>query len=376
MYSLISNKEADLMLKGVDDRYFTPSCASAANNTLHFFYRLVDLQKEIEKRTFYLGKYRNAEGAKHLMDLIGMSRDENDLLYPFAKAAMADVFDQLNANTLHIPKKYQWSDAKTPISIRALPASHTVPSTDLSGIRFAVTEDGSGIIIAGTYTDTTTISSDQQPTLSIQIQYETTYKILGASGTTIRNTSRTVVNIPSDHIHNTSGTSAYLVAPFIFYPELSNYDSSITSKEEIDATSITAPAPYGTVQPIWKEPAVLCVGDIVVDSGGVRYEVLVETDENNIDLSKDAKTVSSNETIVEGINYWLSVPYYLNLVSVEPLDNALLEALVNRVIWKWLVLSYPSEAAVYDTLYQDNIKSITLRCNIFNKNWRQVPRIL
>lgn len=79
---------------------------------LHLWYKLEWLRKEVDKRSAYLGKFRRTEEAKHLLDLINMTVDEYDLFIPFAKAAMADVFDAL---LKYVPKHEQtcfWREGK------------------------------------------------------------------------------------------------------------------------------------------------------------------------------------------------------------------------------------------------------------------------
>ena len=81
MYSIIKNPN-ERTFPLISRRNFMPSTPSSGAQCLHFAYRLEDLQAEIEKRTFYLGKFRRGENGEvpHLLDLIGMSRDEGDLL--------------------------------------------------------------------------------------------------------------------------------------------------------------------------------------------------------------------------------------------------------------------------------------------------------
>lgn len=379
MYSVSQqSKLASSVIKPINTKNFLASSISGSNSTIHFSYRLVDLQKEIEKRTFYLGKYRKTEEASHLLDLIGMSRDEGDLLYPFAKSAMADVYDRLNISTVHIPKGYKWMDAKIPTLVNAIPALAPLSANDVT-FNSNISSDKKSISISGTIQDNGLASGTafSNTTFKIVIQatisYSTEYSIIGTQ-TTIRPTYVLDIDIPVKNIRPLSANQWY-IAPFTFTPKL-ELQSDVTSVEILNTvTNITFK--LGSERLEYVEPVKLNAGDTITYNN-VNYEVLVDTDTNNLDVSNTTQViqVDASETLVEGIHYYFAVPNYMNITSVEPLDNAIMEALVNRIIWKWLVLSYPNEAATYDTLYKDNLNSIATRCNIFNKNWSQVPRIL
>ena len=373
MYSVTQQDKVASQGKQPLQKHFYAASQTSSNSLLHFSYRLIDLQKEIEKRTFYLGKYRKTEEAAHLMDLIGMSRDEGDLLYPFAKAAMGDVYDQLNVSALHIPKEYEWKDAVQPITIIPLPAL----STYSDSFSTTVSNNLKKLIVSGTITGLTLKGGGNIDNakygiaIKATVGYRTKYTIVD-SNVIVTPTKVIEVEIPSEYIHKTP-SGDWQVSQFTIDVPLEP-QTNMSSAELIDDT-FTGTVTVNDVQLLLKAPLKLNVGS-VIEVNGISYDVLQDTDENNLDLKTQCKAVDVDETMVEGIHYYFSVPNFLNMSSVSPLDTAIMEALVNRIIWKWLVLSYPAEAATYDTLYQDNLKSIAMRCNIFNKHWQQVPRIL
>lgn len=97
--------------------YRNPWCsllqnADASCCVLHLWYKIEWLKKEVEKRSSYLGKFRRTEEAKHLLDLISMTQDETDLFIPFAKDAMADVYDALHLYMPKHEKAYFWREGK------------------------------------------------------------------------------------------------------------------------------------------------------------------------------------------------------------------------------------------------------------------------
>lgn len=90
------------MLQGKDS-----SCA-----ILHLWYTIPFFQEEIDKRSSFLGSMRRTEEAQHLQDLIRMSNDETNMFIPFAKAAMADVFDALAEYMPKHEKAYWWREGQ------------------------------------------------------------------------------------------------------------------------------------------------------------------------------------------------------------------------------------------------------------------------
>jgi len=55
-----------------------------------------ELKEEVNKRTAFLGKHRQAEGAEHLLDLVEMTEDEAPLFDSFVRTIAADLFDSFS----------------------------------------------------------------------------------------------------------------------------------------------------------------------------------------------------------------------------------------------------------------------------------------
>lgn len=379
MYSITNNKRGKY--KTPAQNHFLPVSLSSATKQLHFSYKLVDLQKEIEKRTFYLGKYRRTEGTQHLLDLIGMSRDENDLLYSFSRAAMADVFDNINSNSLHIPKKYEWKGLTKPVNIRINDKINVgVVNQVISGTATIIDKDKGIVEFNANFKldDSYVTGTKYAVSASIDVTFICKRSLKTSStGTPIELSIDKKINgmeIPPANIIYTGPSDGWRLVGFRFEVPL-----------ETQGEFVSAEWVESVVESDWPAEVYVHLKDAEKIASGTffefnnkTYESIVDTDENEINKNINAVAVltDSEEALVEGIHYYFDVPEYLNLTTVDPLDNAIMEALVNRIIWKWLVLSYPQEAATYDTMYQDNIKSIAMRCNIFNKHWQQVPRIL
>lgn len=374
------------------DRHFCPATPSSGSRTLHFFYSLLNLQKEIEKRTFYLGKYRTDENGNkpHLLDLIGMSRDEADILYPFAKSAMADVFDALHSSTIGIPKLYKWEDKPNTITIKS---KQKFSITSAKFTNFNAVAQSDVIKIEGKIEYDCSNSSDKtqilddicRPCMTLAINYETTRSNIStcevvttphsvAIALDKRNIKAGAIKSSNTITHDVSCFYPFHLAPQngVFTQEQLSGAITISSQSLLEYFEYTKPEKIasGTHFTISNNPSA---------PKDTEYSALTEFTENDLPdkLSSVAEIVGNGETINEGIHYYFEFPNYFNESLVEPLDNAILEALVNRVIWHWLILSYPAEAATYDALYQASIAALKTRSDIFQKHWAtRIPRIL
>ena len=375
MYSIIKNPN-ERTFPLISRRNFMPSTPSSASQCLHFAYRLEDLQAEIEKRTFYLGKFRRGENGEvpHLLDLIGMSRDEGDLLYSFAKAAMADVFDSVNQYTLHIPKEYVWKKplSKDPIQVSVKPIVNLPTLTPTTEIE----NDAESILFSANLQDNTSplIDADKYG-ISFDIILQLSTEVVSMTdGSKIAKKRVVSHHVDKDSIICTNKTSGeWFVSPQVIFVQM-DYQTEYVSSEKITSV-LSVSIDQSSVKADERDEKRLHAGDVIIYQNK-EYEMIVDTNTNNLNIATDAIPFDRNNTMSDGIHYYMEVPCYINDTAAEPLDNAILEALVNRIIWKWLVLAYPNEAAAYDTIYKDSVNSIRMRCNVLQKNWQKTPRIL
>lgn len=110
----------------------TPWCDMLSRNSgpytiLHLWYKLSFLSEEVQKRTAYIGKFRRTEDTKHLLDLIAMTDDEKNMFVPFAKAAMADVFDVLYTYIPTCEKTCHWMEGRETITFTDEPTKPDPP---------------------------------------------------------------------------------------------------------------------------------------------------------------------------------------------------------------------------------------------------------
>lgn len=239
-------------------RYVTPWCEllrgkDSSCAVLHLWYKIDMIREEIDKRTSYLGKLRRAEEAKHLLDLIQLSTDEYDMFVPFAKAAMADIFDILHSYMPKREKAYWWREGR----------------------------------------DTIVIDDD----------------------------------------------------------ESESSDSSDSSEDE---------------------PIKFYAGQYVLYNG-MLYIALEDGDSDDI-----AGKLAPTEDYRNSIHYGILWSCGSNINAVEPLDVSVFEALVARIIYKWLQYSYPDEAPRYLEEYNECLAQISRRAHILEGAHivHRIPRIL
>ena len=229
--------------------YRTPWCSmlrgGEPTELLHLWYKIDVLRDEVDKRSSYLGKLRRTDEAQHLLDLIRLSADEEDLFIPFAKAAMSDVFDVLNTYMPKREKALFWRKGK----------------------------------------DTAVFSDDE-----------------------------------------------------------------------------------GLPNP----PVVFHAGQYVEYNG--ELYMAIENGSSDDFAGKLVPTEDYRDSIHYGLN-WKCCGSNIN--AVEPLDTAIFEALVARIIYKWLCYSYPDEAPRYLNEWNESLEQIRHRCNILNgpQIVNRIPRL-
>lgn len=236
--------------------YRTPWCQLLHSDeeneceVLHLFYKIPVLQEDIERRSSMLGKLRRTEEAQHLLDLIALTKDEEDLFSIFARAAMADVFDALQLYAPKLSKGYFWREG--------------LSSFELGEAVGVVTES------------------------------EGEEDVLALNGEEVR--------------MNTS------IVPF-------------------------------------KKDDYVRIGDqwYVAAADG--------------DTTDWASKLIPTEDYRNSIHYVLRCKCRSNLNMIEPIDTAIFEALVARIIFKWLEYAYPDEAPRYNAAYEEEIAKLRKRCD-------------
>lgn len=335
-------------------------------NRLHFNYTVEDLQNEVEKRTSYLGKFRKTDEAAHLQDLISMTKDEENLFIPLAKDSMMEVCDVLRKGAMLMPYRYcEWKEKENVLDVKVNPLvtldekslflySSALPNSIEMGGEFALNE----VVDYSSY----------NAEVEVTVEYETEFHSLLPPSTPIYTIKTVTFRIP---VVYDALAGLWLFSSMPVPVELEPA-TPLVSAEVIN--SVVSYNFTGNVYAVNKTAHVLNVGDIIEHDGGY-YKLLVDTNINSLDLDKDAQQIDPLD-INGGIHYYIYVPQYLHKRFVAPLDIALLESLVNKVILKWLLFSYPKEAETYIALDKQKEEQIYSRSSIFKNTVNKVPRIL
>lgn len=320
---------------GMIGPYKTPWCemikCSRDINIIHLWYKLDWLQDEIEKRSSYLGKFRRTEEAKHLLDLISMTTDEEDLFYPFAKAAMADVFDVLSQYITRDKCAFLWNEGVNSIFIPSLP--------NWDKATFVHNIETNGI-----YTSFFSIPKADHTTMDISLTIE------------VRDGNNTdTINSVATYDTNEDLWKIEDIQSMVRNSIVVDYYTTI---KLISATAI------------WKSPITYKEGDWI-DYNDKVYIALGSGNANNMDALLETFDFRHS------IHYLLAFPKDWNINMIEPLDTAIFEALVARIIYKWLQYAYPDEAKRYLNEWEECLQKIMLRCNELyaEKIVKRIPRI-
>ena len=329
---------------------------------LHFNYRLDDIQREIEKRTSYLGKFRRTEQASHLQDLIAMTRDEQNLLIPFAQSAMADVWDQLRKGVLHLSGlDYEWEDK---VDVRDITLN---PAVRVGAEELVSNHTDNTITIKDSFSILEKIDTYIYGVeLDVELKVGTMFYVKDGMDSQVVNERTVKTRIPYTNTYYADGT--WNIIPYTIEIKLDGA-SDFTSNEVItNATIVSVSASSYN-----KREESIDLGEYIKVNDKV-YCVVKHTNVNTIDMNKDVVEVTTLD-ISDGIHYRMNIPSRINTNLITPLDTAILNALVNKIVHSWLLLSYPTEAEVYAALYASAAAQVYQRCNIFNVTHNKVPRI-
>lgn len=337
---------------------------------LDLWYPWENLKQEIGMRTAYLGKLRSSEQAVHLLDLIHLTDDEEELMMSYAQNAMAKVYECFDkyARHLHVPTMV-FNDGKlNTIKTQAIPEVTTesfpipVPTilgnnihVNLRGIHINETFDNSkyGVLINCTLTYSTaytildTGTKVWQETISLPISIVATRNIdLGTYNTSI------------DYQVDLSPATDVLSASFI--------DSSSV---RVDSAELYILSPKTISEFGWVEY-----------DGKLGFSLMENTEDTFISIIQ-GKQKNMGEFILYPVDPRYSIRYYIEYVKelsvhyIKPLDIAIKEALVCYIIAHWLEYAYPDEAANWHAKYEKALSDVRKRCNVQEKPIKKlIPR--
>ena len=333
-------------------------------NKLHFYYPIDALQTAVEDITANLGKRRASEKAPHLLDLIAMTKDEASLFKRYAKEAMSKVFDVLNGSAYDTTKQCEWKDEfreVTPIpKIKGTKASFDCEVNNAGCIVI------NGNLSVNTDTQIDITKFDLEYTIRLRCELES---IVLETGAKFLENKEFDVLLDANTLTQVS-PHYFIVENLMVSPPLEGATEMLSEQRIVNAQYVD-----GAIAIQEKNPTFLKDGEIVKVGDSV-YMILVDRYLSGLDLNKDAVKFESTEATI-GIHYYFEKPTNLNYSVIQVLDEAIEQALINRIIWKWLSIAYPNEAPTYDIFYKESINEVRIRSNqAFYKQYNLTPRIL
>jgi hypothetical protein len=333
------------------------------SSKLHLNYRLGDIQNEVEKRTSYLGKFRKTEQSQHLLDLLAMTKDEENLFSPYANEAMADVFEELKKGMINLPYcSYEYKETIVK-EIQLNPSIKVMPKNIIG------THTNDIVYINGYLTSTPIDTNKYGITIDLSVECKTECHTLDFADVQFVKSQTIVCTIPSDAITLEEGV--WVVKNYPVYVSLEK-ESSFTSAETIvEVTNVKYI--QNSARAFELEETPLMQGD-VVKVNGKYFEITTNTDINNINLNTQAKPLDALD-VCDGVHFYATIPSNVDYNHIRPLDNAIFEALVNKIILKWLIMVYPEAAEPFAIQDAKSTELVYKRCNIFNQRCNRTPRI-
>lgn len=337
---------------------------------LDLWYPLEELKQEIGMRTAYLGKLRSSEQAEHLLDLIHMTDDEENLLMSFANNAMAEVYECFSkyARHLHVPTMVLNDGELNTVKTQAIPeitaGNVPIPLPTISGNNIHVH-------LTGVEANEAFDKSKYGILLNCTLTYTTAYTIL-ETGTKV---PQETVSIPISVAATENALLGSYSANIDYQVKLSS-GTDILSASFIDSSSVR----IDSVELYTLSP------ETISEFGWVEYDnklwfSLVEVDEDTFIHTMMGRRENRCEFILYPVDPRYSIRYYIEYVKelsmhyIHPLDIAIKEALVCYIIAHWLEYAYPNEYDRWHIKYQKALLDVRKRCNVQEKPIKKlIPR--
>ena len=337
---------------------------------LDLWYPWENLKQEVGMRTAYLGKLRSSEQVAHLLDLIHLTDDEEELMMSFANNAMAEVYECFSkyARHLHVPTMV-FNDGKlNTVKTQAIPevttGSIAIPISTISGNNIQV--GLSWISINETFD-----KSKYGVLLNCTLTYTTAYTVL-ETGTKV---PQETVSVPISVVATE-------------YPLLGSYSANVAYQVQLSPATDILSASFIDSSSVWIDSVELYTlsPETISEFGWVEYDnklwfSMVEVDEDTFIHTMMGRRENRCEFILYPVDPRYSIRYYIEYAKelsvhyIQPLDIAIKEALVCYIIAHWLEYAYPDEAANWHAKYDKALSDVRKRCNVQEKPIKKlIPR--
>lgn len=340
---------------------------------LDLWYPWENLKQEIGMRTAYLGKLRSSEQVAHLLDLIHLTDDEEELMMSFANNAMAEVYECFSkyARHLHVPTMV-FNDGKlNTVKTQAIPEI-TIDTSNAKGYISKV-PNYDIISVYSTAKIAEIFDEDKYGVkVNLTLTYTTAYRVI-----------ETGTKIPQEQVSVPLSVNATKNANGEFECSI-NYSVCVSPETEILSASFvdSCSVEIDSVELYTLSP------ETISEFGWVEYDKklwfsLVEVDEDTFIHTMMGRRENRGEFILYPVDPRYSIRYYIEYAKelsvhyIQPLDFAIKEALVCYIIAHWLEYAYPDEAANWHAKYEKALIDVRKRCNVQEKPIKKlIPRWL
>ena len=157
-------------------------------------------------------------------------------------------------------------------------------------------------------------------------------------------------------------------AKIVYNPNLEKEGNETSAEYVVDVINSSIVG----INAYWLNPIEITDGDYV-EWNGELYRAI-----SNGNANYPLECLVKTNDYRESIHYLIGFPKDKSLNMVEALDTAVFEALVARIIFKWLQYSYPEEAERYNTEFAEEMEKIRHRCIILlgGQIVNRIPRLL
>ena len=330
---------------------------------LHLWYPLEELKKEISMRTAYLGKLRRTGEAPHLLDLIHLTEDENNLLMSCANTAMADLYEPLSkyARELNVPTMVMNDGDGNSIDV---PANMEVKieTFDNSEAHTDYINTIGGALGVRIKSGNTFDKDRYSVSLFVEITYTTGYKIKDMPGDNYipDETKTEMVRVNTTSKGGDAFNGAFeLVVPLKDETETLTASKIIDYNIRLHSVTLYAIDAKDVPQFGW------------VKYGSDLYQTTETTNENDF-LDTIVYGLQPNTKYIlyppidprYSIRYLLAYPREMNTQYLLPLDIAIKESLVCHLISHWLEYAYPDEVQHWSAKYEKALQDVYSRANM------------
>lgn len=331
---------------------------------LKFSYGYDALYEEVYKRTSFISKNRGTDVLAHQLSQMSFTRDEDFMFKPFIKEAASNIYEKLYPFSKDIEKAFRFIDSVRTVELPKLPdiTNHADidDGSELSSVLLRHDDAvGSWYTLSG-LTNVDIHTPIDYKKFGIKIVVRFTYSVLCGNRRVVR--SEYLESIVSAKVSKPATWSATVfVAEGVYGKDIERF-GQVLSLDVVESKIVRK----GVPDKINKGDYVELSGEDDVEL----YKALEDTDSNGDILNPylfEKQDIDERNSVV----YRLNILEWMDDNAFSITDNAIFEAIVNFVIYRWFLIVNPSESSIYYSFYDDYLTRIIHRINAQKKPVRR-----